>query len=206
MGPAADPPRAKTFSTSRPRERPSPLSISRRVSRFITARPRATRETDWPAILRLYDAMLTIHRLAGVPAQSGNRGCRNRGSARRHQRARGDERRTRPCATITCSMRPSASSTGGPAISIWPGSTSKPPEHKTRSPHDRAIIDRPVVEVYVILELTFLLVIVSKKISISSCRDRRRRIVAEMEVFQDLRFDQLSTSRMQDFVTLWTFW
>ena len=42
--------------------RRSPSSISKPESPCITARRRTYADTDWPAILRLYDAMLTIHR------------------------------------------------------------------------------------------------------------------------------------------------
>ena len=54
--------RRKSSSTNRPRDRRVSLFISKRASPFIIARAKSYAETDWPTILRLYDALLAIHR------------------------------------------------------------------------------------------------------------------------------------------------
>ena len=86
-------------------------------------------ETDWPAILLLYDALLTIHR---SPVYLLNRAivvAEIEGPPRASARWK-KPRETRPSATITSSTPRSANSTAARAISTRPGNTSKQPNKR----------------------------------------------------------------------------
>ena len=93
-------------------------------------------ETDWPAILRLYDAMLTIHRSpvyllnrAIVVAEIAGPGA--------GIKALDEMRDTLPFATTTCSTPPWASSTAAPATSSRPGTPRSRPTKDPLTPRPR---------------------------------------------------------------------
>ena len=99
-------------------------------------------DTDWQAILRLYDAMLTIHR---SPVYLINRAivvAEIAGPAGGHQRTERDEREFTQSGTTTCSMRLWASSTGTVRRRRKARPHLEAAKSKTRSPHDRTVIDR----------------------------------------------------------------
>jgi RNA polymerase sigma-70 factor (ECF subfamily) len=60
VGPPADPARP-SFSTNQPRNRHLPFHLEAAIACLHCTAPGYT-ETDWPAILRLYDALLAINR------------------------------------------------------------------------------------------------------------------------------------------------
>ena len=86
MGPPADPPRAKEFlDQSAEGTTVSIFHLEAGIALYHCS-AKSYAETDWPAILRLYDAMLTIHRSPVYLAQPGDRRRRNR-RPRGHPRA-----------------------------------------------------------------------------------------------------------------------